>query len=368
MRLLFLTLDALEGVGGIQRFNARLIRALAEHSAGGVVDDVVSLSLWDGPSVRAPARVRHRGFGWRKAAFLAGFASALLRDRPDVICWGHVLLLRLLPLGRLLRPQARHVLFVHGVEVWGDPRYRRAPPWERWLVRGVDRVVAVSRTTAERMAAAYGLPAGRFALLPNAVDLSEDAEPNEARARDGEALRILSVTRLSAKDTYKGVDVVLRALALLKGELTFGYTVVGDGELRPRYEEEGRRLGLGSSVRFVGRVGNEELDGFYRSSDVFALPSAGEGFGIVYLEAWTYGLPVVAAAEGGAAEVVTHEKTGLLVEPGSVEGVAEALSRLARDPDLRVRLGAAGRAEIEARYTHAHFRSRLAEILSELTR
>ncbi len=364
MRVLFLTLDALDGVGGIQRFNARVIRALAELASAGVLEEAVSLSLWDPLGTPAPAPVRHHGFGRRKAAFLRGLSSALARGRPEVVVWGHVLLVRLLPVARLLAPQARHLLVVHGVEVWGDPRFRRVPPWEPLLVRGVDRIVSVSHTTAERMARAYGLEAGRFTLLPNAVDLPGD--PGSRKAHRGSALRLLTVTRLSAKDTYKGVDVVLRALPQVAAQVPVAYTVVGDGELRARYEEEARRLGVAEAVSFVGRVTDEELDRWYRWADVFVLPSAGEGFGIVYLEAWAHGLPVVAAAEGGAAEVVAHEETGLVVEPGCAEAVAEALLRLARDPELRGRLGAAGRATVEARYTHDHFRGRLQAILSQL--
>lgn len=363
MRILVLTLDALDGIGGIQRFNARLLRALDELVEEGLVEEVVSLSLWDAPGTRGPGAVRHLGFGRSKPAFVRGFASALLRHRPQVVLWGHVLLLRLLPAARLLAPRARHLLVVHGVEVWGDPRYRRIPAFERPLARRVQRIASVSRTTAERMAAAYGIPPHRFVLLPNAVDPTRDGAP--ARERHEGRLRILSVTRLSPKEGYKGVDLVLRAVAALEDRLPAEYVVVGDGELRRQYEALARSLGL-ERVRFVGRVSDEDLERWYRWAEVFVLPSTGEGFGIVYLEAWNHGLPVVAAAAGGAAEVVEDERTGILVPPGSAEAVAEAIWRLGRDPDLRARLGSSGRAAVEARYSHERFRRRLAEILASL--
>lgn len=364
MRVLFITLDALRGVGGIQRFNARLIRALDELTAVGLVRDAVSASLWDPPQTPGPGRVRHQGFGRRKLAFAACVIRTASRLRPDVILWGHVLLLPLLPMVKLASPRSTHALVVHGVEVWGDPRYRMAPRWEPALVRRLDRVVSVSQTTAERMRRAYRLPADRFALLPNAVDLPDDN--GEPRRGNHNTLRLLTVSRLSAKDSYKGVDVVLQALPRVAAERPVTYVVVGDGELRPRYEQLARHLGLGEVVRFVGRVDDRELERWYRWADAFALPSTGEGFGIVYLEAWANGLPVVAAAEAGAAEIVEDGKTGLLVEPGSSEAVAGALLRLARDPELRARLGAAGRATVQARYTHEHFRARLAGILLSL--
>jgi len=125
--VLFLSFDALDGVGGIQRFNTRVIRALGEIQAEGGLSETVSLSLWDRAGVRSVGAVQHRGFGRRKAAFATGVAREVLRLRPEVVLWGHVLLLRLFPMVKLLAPRARHALFVHGVEVWGDPRYRRVP-------------------------------------------------------------------------------------------------------------------------------------------------------------------------------------------------------------------------------------------------
>lgn len=364
MRVLVLTLDALDGVGGIQRFNARLLRALAELSDDGPVQDVISLSLWDGAGAEPPEGVTHRGFGRRKGPFVAGLGRVLTGARPDVVIWGHVLLIRLLPMAKALRPGAIHALVVHGVEVWGDPQLRRIPWWEPSIVRRVDRVISVSRVTADLMGRAYRMPADRFALLPNAVDLSDDPGPPERG--DPGPLRILTVTRLSSKDTYKGVDVVLRALPEVARERPVVWTVVGDGELRPRYQDLARSLGVDDAVRFVGRVSDGELERWYRWADAFVLPSTGEGFGIVYLEAWAHRLPVVAAAAGGAAEVVQDGETGLLVEPGSPGSVAEALLRLAREPQLRLRLGAAGRTRVEEHYTHDRFRDRLAGILASL--
>ena len=366
MRVLFLSLDALDGVGGIQRFNTRVIRALGELQAEGGLSETVSLSLWDRAGVRSVGAVQHRGFGRRKAAFATGVAREVLRLRPEVVLWGHVLLLRLFPVVKLLAPRARHALFVHGVEVWGDPRYRRVPPFEVLLARRLDRVISVSKVTAECMARAFRIDEDRFALLPNAVDLPP-ADPSAPRSGDGE-LRILSVSRMSSMDAYKGIGTLVAALREVKERIPVICTVVGDGELRASYEDQARQLGLEGVVRFVGRVDDDELERWYRWADVFVLPSAGEGFGIVYLEAWAHALPVVAARAGGAAEVVEDGQTGLLVEPESPQAVVEALLRLARDGELRARLGTAGRKVVEARYTHAHFRDRLAEILESLRR
>ncbi|MDW8137119.1 MAG: glycosyltransferase family 4 protein [Bacteroidota bacterium] len=365
MRVLFLSLDALEGVGGIQRFNRRLIRALGELAAEGLVEQAESLSLWDALERHSPyQKIWHRGFGRRKPAFVAAAAWTFLRYQPDVVLWGHVLLLPLLPLAELLCPKAVHVLLVHGVEVWGDPRYRRAPRWEKALVKRLNAIFSVSQTTADYMAQAYGVTKDRFFILPNAIDLC--CELRKKQNNQMSEIRILSVTRIQ-RDTYKGLDIILLALSRISSQMSVRCVVVGDGELRGYYEDMANKLGISDIVKFVGKVEDLALDYWYNWADIFILPSVGEGFGIVYLEAWAHGLPVVGAKAGGAAEIIKHGQTGLLIEPGSVDGLSEAILTLARDPELRKSLGQAGRALVEAQYTHEHFRNRLAGLLKAIT-
>jgi glycosyltransferase involved in cell wall biosynthesis len=93
------------------------------------------------------------------------------------------------------------------------------------------------------------------------------------------------------------------------------------------------------------------------------MPSTGEGFGIVYLEAWKHGLPVVVGNQDASAEVVTHGVNGLCVNPASVEEIAEALIGLLKDPKTVARMGRQGYRTMLERYTHDHFRNRLWQIL-----
>ena len=95
------------------------------------------------------------------------------------------------------------------------------------------------------------------------------------------------------------------------------------------------------------------------------LPSVGEGFGIVFLEAWKHRLPVVAGNKDASAEVVTHSHNGLCVDPDSPQELAEAVTGLLRNPKRAERMGGAGYETVLERYTHAHFRQRLWEILRD---
>jgi len=145
--------------------------------------------------------------------------------------------------------------------------------------------------------------------------------------------------------------VLVRALALVRAKVPdVQWVVLGDGSLRGEIEALARSYGVADSIRFLGAVSDEQRNAWLRRTQLLAMPSrlpaggfAGEGFGIVYLEAGAYGKPVVAGNVGGALDVVLDGVTGLLVDPLDQLAVAEAIIRLLLDPELARRLGAAGR-------------------------
>src|SRR5205807_6434682 len=118
-------------------------------------------------------------------------------------------------------------------------------------------------------------------------------------------------------------------------------------------------VGVGSHVHFAGYVPDPELPAYYEACDVFAMPSFGEGFGLVYLEAMFHAKPCLAGNRDAAPEVVRQGETGLLVEPGNVAQVEQALIRLLEDRAFAVQLGRAGRARLEEEFTYERFRQRL---------
>ncbi len=358
-RVLFLTLDLFHSTGGIARFNQRVVRSLEELGGQGL--DSVALSLWE-PAGRSPrlSAVRVIGCSRRKLQLLVQFVWLLLRFRPGVVAYGHVLLSPLALITKLLRPGARQVLFVHGVEVWYPPsRLIRAG------VERLDRIVSVSWFTAEQMRHLFPIHEGRVELLPNAVD---SGSPRPATL-ESQGSTILTVSRLSRADRYKAIDRLLEAMRYVREALPEArLLVVGEGDWRRELEGLAARLGLAGAVTFTGCVPDERLDQLYARADVFCLPSSKEGFGIVFLEAWKNGLPVVAANRGGTVEVVAHERTGLLVDPDSPAQIAIALIDLLRDPGLRRRFASEGWMTVEARYSHSQFREGLRGIIEGLTR
>ena len=232
------------------------------------------------------------------------------------------------------RPLQRAVLRLYG------PLFRR-------LLRGAARVIATSPNYAA--SSPYLRSAGeRLAIVPLGVD-TERFTPAAERTD-----RPLTVLFVGALRHYKGVDDLLRALALTAPDARL--LVAGEGPRRTDWEALSAALGVSERVTFLGRVDEAALPGLYQSADVFALPanSRAEAFGTVLLEAMASGLPCVTTEVGsGTAYVVQAEQTGLVVAPRDPAGLAAALNRLAREPALRARLGAAGRARAVTLFTQA---------------
>jgi phosphatidylinositol alpha-1,6-mannosyltransferase len=336
-RLLVLTPDFPPARGGIQLLAHRLVSGLE-----GFETEVLTLASpgadsFDATSglaimrVRSPARLgpaRNAVLGLRALAAAARF-------RPQLQLNMHI----------VTSPAAavvRRALAVPTVQYFYAKEVGARPRLAAFAARHADASVAISTYTMQLLASA-GVPAGAdVRLIPPGVDL-----PSETRPLAAARPTIVTVSRLA--DPYKGHDVMLEALALVRAEVPdVEWVVIGDGPLRPGLEALARSTGVAEGVRFLGAVGDSERDRWLRSADVFAMPSrlpgggsAGEGFGIVYLEAAAYGKPVVAGNVAGALDAVLDGETGLLVDPGDPRAVADAITRLLRDHELAARLGRA---------------------------
>jgi len=143
---------------------------------------------------------------------------------------------------------------------------------------------------------------------------------------------ILTVARLAEPERYKGYDQILRALPAIRAEIPgLKYIVVGEGEDRTRIEGLIRELNVCDSVVLAGGVSQRELVDYYNLCDVFAMPSKGEGFGIVYLEALVCGKPVLAGDRDGSSEPLQNGNLGTLVNADDVPQIASNLIRILRE-------------------------------------
>jgi phosphatidylinositol alpha-1,6-mannosyltransferase len=168
---------------------------------------------------------------------------------------------------------------------------------------------------------------------------------------------------LSSSNRRKNVDSLIAAVDVLGHELGVSLTVVGTGDDRARLAGIVERLGLGSTVTFLGEVSPEVLRRLYRESDLFVLavrpdPTDVEGYGMVYVEAAASGLPVIATDTGGVADAVRDGVTGTLVRDASPAGIAEAIRRFHRHRD---RYDAAAAREFAAGLTVARTSQMIAD-------
>jgi glycosyltransferase involved in cell wall biosynthesis len=156
----------------------------------------------------------------------------------------------------------------------------------------------------------------------------------------------------------------LRAVVQQIPELT--YFIVGDGDDRPKLEALARECRLEHSVIFTGRISDSELWERYANCDIFILPSTGEGFGLVFVEAMSFGKPVIASRMGAAPEVVMDGVNGFLVEGQNEESLTERILQLATDPALRTRMGQAAQRTFEDNYSLPKYRARFTDFLQAL--
>lgn len=361
-RILFGALDTFSLVGGIQQFNQRVLSnltALSQEAAGPapvmcVMRDTIEHIPNGLRAVIIP-------FGPHRLGFIREIA---MRARnSDILFLGH---LNLLPVGYLakkINPRLVLVVFVHGDDAWNDPTYRRRRIYDSFLLRSVDRVSSVSRYTAEVMGAEFSLSPNKFTILPNAIDpLAELPVPVKRQQT------LLAVTRLAVHDKAKNLDTVFRALGHLRSRWPeLRLEIVGDGTLRPQLESLAETLGVRGMVTFLGQISHEALREAYARASVFVLPSSKEGFGIVYLEAWQFKLPVICASEGAPKEVVSNEIDGFVIEPHDDEALAWRIDKLLRHPELANRMGKAGHDKVMTRYLNEHFRHNLAGLIAEVT-
>ena len=236
--------------------------------------------------------------------------------------------------------------------VWGTD-ILEAPGWSplhllvtRYALAKADHVTA----TGLRLASAtlrYAPRAKPVTVVPYGIDLARFRPLARNGATPAEAV-IGSVARLSRE---KGLDVLLAAVArLIERGVPVRVVLAGDGPERGRLERLAGKLGIAGRVDFRGEVPHEQVPAVLGELDIFVLPSRAEGFGVAALEAAAMELPVVASEVHGLPDVVDDGRSGLLVPPGDVEGLAGAVGRLAADATLRAEMGRAGRSLVERRY------------------
>ena len=325
-RILVLITDAFGGHGGISQFNQDLLSALCNHPD---TDEVVAIPrLLPKPPGPLPSRLRQvvTGLGHKTSYLFATLREVWGNPNFDLIICGHI---NLLPLAWFLRNWCRAplALVIHGVDAWTPTRN----PMANLLARSPDAILPVSLITAQRFQAWSKVESGRLHLLQNAVHLDHYAfAPKPAYLLERYGLEqhpvIMTLGRMASLERYKGFDEVLEALpALIREYPNLRYLAIGDGSDHDRLVAKTKAMGLHEHVIFPGLIPESEKADHYRLADAYVMPSRGEGFGRVFLEAMACGVPVVASNVDGSREAVMEGRLGQMVDPADPEDILRGI-------------------------------------------
>ena len=329
-KILFLSLYTYSLTGGIEKVCRTFIEVLEELKSFHKIKGHLTLSLHDLKNVS-----NHKGLNGNK--FLLGLAILKNAFTADTIILSHVHLLPFAKLIRKLSPRKRIILFAHGIEVW-----KPLAKWKREFLNGIE-IWAVSRYTAEQLQKINHVQNKDIKILNNSLPRSYSYSSTESlKANTQDRYRIstddqvvLTVCRLSSLEQYKGYDMVLLALKdVIKTYPRVKYIIAGKAD-----EREQRRVleliqdcKMQDHVTLAGYINDQELKVLYQLADVFAMPSKGEGFGLVYLEAIASGCKVLAGNADGSRDALLDGELGLLVDPEDSDAVYQGLIQLLAQP------------------------------------
>jgi phosphatidylinositol alpha-1,6-mannosyltransferase len=358
--------------GGVQRAGRHVAAVTAKFASDrGMNTRFLSLNDPQGlHTVRVgPLEFSVSGYAGSKIQFAMAALRAAGRNPALVIA----LHSHLAPIVWIMKARARKlrsIVFTHGVEVW------HALGWPRGAaLRSADVVTGPSADTLHHLLSKQHILPGKVQRIPWGLD--PEFEAHIAAATPG-ALTIppgfpsngqiiLTVGRWDSVEKYKGADTLIAALPrVLKAAPEASLVLVGDGDDRHRLEQLARDQGISERTHFLHGLRPEQLFACYANCDIFALPSSGEGFGLVFLEAMAQSKPVIGGAHGGIPDIVEDGVTGLLVPHGDLERLAQALQSLLSNPSRAREMGARGRDRLEKAFSFAQFQSRLTQVLNSV--
>jgi phosphatidylinositol alpha-1,6-mannosyltransferase len=326
---------------------SRLLHDALQMEWGGAFSTV---TMFDGRARRPDLKA--------KVSFAVRLAGHLFADRPRWTLFSHLGLMRAM---RLVPPRLRqpYSVFLHGTEVWKPLR-----PADRLLLQGAALRLANSAYTARQATAAnpeIGTVVPCPLALPERCGTAPSRPPELPRPFDSPGnVVVLIVGAMRSDERYKGHDQLIAAWPAVTAAVPGAQlAIVGDGDDRLRLQTLADRSGAGGSIQFPGFVSDAVLTACYERAALFAMPSRGEGFGLVYIEAMAHRLACIGSKQDAASEVIQDGVTGILVDQHDVAATATAIVSLLRNPDRRRSMGAAGQARVGHEFSTAAFRSRL---------
>lgn len=333
--ILFLTLRVFSATGGIEKVSKVAGKSFYEHGIQ-FNHRVTVMSMHDHQkhafnNTYFPAEI-FLGYNGNRAAFI--YAAVKKAIDAKVVVLSHINLLVVGWLIKKISPTTKLVLFAHGIEVWDDISLRN-----KKMIRCCDSIVSVSNYTRDKVIELKGVAPERSLVLNNCLDpfLPLPVFKNDRSAFlkkynfDPEDKIIFTLTRINAKEKYKGYDKVLESLAVLyKDGVKVRYIITGkyDQEEKLALDKQIQELGLTGRVILTGFLPDADLPLHWANADVYVMPSKKEGFGIVFIEAMSYGVPVIAGNQDGSTDALLNGNLGVLVNPDNVDEITNAIKEV----------------------------------------
>lgn len=354
--VLAIVTEAFGGRGGIARAARDCLLTLSERPEITSIDVHPRLTV-DRIEQLPPKTVQRKPIP-NRVLFSLRAVTAVLKTRPNVIFCNHLFMA---PICALLAIISRARLFVqlHGTEVWCEPSVL-----QKWGLRRADLLICVSRDTRRRLKEHLNNRHPAIAVISNTVDEAFTLGNREAARKKFEiadSLVLLTVGRLDDRGGYKGHDRVIQAITAIDrlNDKDVIYLIAGEGKDRERLERLCRELQIENKVRFLGSVPFIDLPDLYRAADLFVMPSTGEGFGIVYIEAMACGTPAMGLDVGGTSDALDDGKLGILLS--EQEDLAAAIRKAASESSIPSELS----NRVLARFGRPTFQNRLISTLQD---
>ena len=323
-----------EFTGGIQTYCCFFLQAIHNIYPDTDYDIFIKHDRHSSPnfSTLAPTRFHFAGsipLPLRTVVFAAQLIGWGIWKRPKLIITGHLNF----TVAAYWLKQLTNIPYwtvAHGIEAWDIKN-----PALHTALHHADLILAVSSYTRDRLIKEQNLDPNKISVLYNTFDADKfvpASKPTYLLDRyqlKPEQPIILTVGRLSASEQYKGYDQIIRAIPKIRDLIPdVHYIIVGKGDDKSRIDQLITELKLENCVTLAGFVPDAELCDYYNLCDLFAMPSKGEGFGIVYLEALACGKPVLGGNQDAAIDALCHGKLGALVNPDDVDEIAQTIIQI----------------------------------------
>jgi phosphatidylinositol alpha-1,6-mannosyltransferase len=336
--MLALVSDGYGAQGGIARYNQDLFSALYECD---IFEEINIIPRNGNNTQKLPEAIKQAPPSKHKLSWLLAVVNAALSAQYEVIYCGHI---NYLPAASMIAylSSAKIWLQVYGIEVWNPQK-----SISYGQIKNVDLVTAASRYTRQKFLELYPIVPEKTRVIPPTFSPrfrrnSKKGDFHIPEKLEGKKI-ILTVARLDSRERYKGHDKIIELLPELSRQVSgLAYLIIGSGDDQNRLEKLCVEIGVASQVIFMNNVSDEDMPKYFALADVFAMPSVGEGFGIVFLEAAAAGLPVVGGNKDGSIDALLNGIIGAAVDPEVPSEIFDALldalsGRLVAAPEAVIR-------------------------------